>query len=208
MVAPIERRLFAKCDRVVVTGAWEESWCRQWGVASAFESIDLGKYFRLPTEGECQNCPKDRPLHLLYLGRPHPLKGLDVLNAAIHQFSNLQSNNPKSNNQTIDFRSIGTAFGSAKDDMWAWCDVLVLPTLSENFGLVVAEALERGKRVITTDGAPAWRPETNGKWIMENDEGIVSGYGGRLLYLTGYREGTDDCRVQLLTRALGLVSKS
>ena len=26
LVAPIERRLFAKCDRVVVTGPWEEAW--------------------------------------------------------------------------------------------------------------------------------------------------------------------------------------
>ena len=34
--------------------------------------------------------------------------------------------------------------------------MLILPTLSDNFGLVIAEALERGKRVITTDGAPAW----------------------------------------------------
>ena len=42
--------------------------------------------------------------------------------------------------------------------IWDWCDVLVLPTLSDNFGLLIAEALERGKRVITTDGAPVWEP--------------------------------------------------
>ena len=40
--------------------------------------------------------------------------------------------------------------------VWEWRDVLELPTMSENFGLVVAEALERGKCVITTDDVPAW----------------------------------------------------
>ena len=51
---------------------------------------------------------------------------------------------------------MSTSFGEELERVWEWCDVLVLPTLSENFGLVVAEALERGKRVITTDGAPVW----------------------------------------------------
>ena len=72
--------------------------------------------------------------------------------------------------------------------MWEWCDVLVLPTQSENFGLVVAEALERGKRVIATDGAPAW--------------GKGNDYGGRLIYLRGYRDGTRDERVALLKNAI------
>lgn len=66
--------------------------------------------------------------------------------------------------------------------------MLILPTLSDNFGLVIAEALERGKRVITTDGAPAW--------------GDGNTYGGRLTYLTGYRDGTPEERVQLLKSAI------
>ena len=45
-------------------------------------------------------------------------------------------------------------------------------TLPENFGLVIAETLDRGKRVITTDGAPAW--------------GDGNDYGGWLVYLKGY----------------------
>ena len=174
LVAPIERRLFAKCDRVVVTGPWETRWCRNWGVACAFESIDLKQYFKLPVEMVAGTSPRNRPPHLLYLGRPHPLKGLDVLNVAIAQ----------SNNQTIDFRSVCDAFGDEKEKVWAWADILVLPTLSENFGLVVAEALERGKRVITTDGAPAW----------EDQPGVV--------YLKGYRDGTDERRVELLRQAI------
>ena len=56
----------------------------------------------------------------------------------------------------VELKIVSTAFGEELERVWEWCDVLVLPTLSENFGLVVAEALERGKRVITTDGAPVW----------------------------------------------------
>ena len=87
--------------------------------------------------------------------------------------------------------------------MWDWCDVLVLPTLSDNFGLIIAEALERGKRVITTDGAPAWG---EGLELGVGSGGvggeIWSGYGGRLIYLKGYRDGTDEERVELLKRAI------
>ena len=84
----------------------------------------------------------------------------------------------------IEFRTVSNAFGDELEKVWDWCDVLVLPTLSDNFGLVIAEALERGKRVITTDGAPAW--------------GDGNDYGGRLIYLSGYRNGTKEQRIGLL----------
>ena len=51
---------------------------------------------------------------------------------------------------------MSTSFGEELERVWEWCDVLVLPTLSGNFGLVVVEVSECGKRVITTDGAPVW----------------------------------------------------
>ena len=36
--------------------------------------------------------------------------------------------------------------------------------------------------------------------------GLWSGYGGRLIYLKGYREGTKEQRVELLRRAIELMS--
>ena len=120
--------------------------------------------------------PKDRPLHLLYLGRQHTLKGLESLEAAVKDM------------QGVELRVVSNAFGEEKERVWEWCDVLVLPTLSENFGLVIAEALERGKRVITTDGAPAW--------------GDGNTYGGRLCYLRGFRKATPAVRVAMLKDAI------
>ena len=94
----------------------------------------------------------------------------------------------ESGQRRIDLRIASDVVGAEKEAAWGWCDVLCLPTLSENFGLVVAEALERGKRVITTDGAPAW--------------GDGNDYGGRLVYLRGFREGGDATRVKLLAEAI------
>ena len=126
---------------------------------------------------------------MLYLGRRHPLKGVEYLESAVAEIvSGCRSSaveRPKSS--PVELRIVSDAFGEEKERVWEWCDVLVLPTLSENFGRVVAEALEHGKRVIATDGAPAWEG---------ND------YGGRLRYLAGYREGTRDERVRLLKEAI------
>ena len=94
----------------------------------------------------------------------------------------------------------GVVSEEEKERAWKWCDVLVLPTLSENFGLVVAEALERGKRVITTDGAPVWNPG-----VRSQELGVSVGCDGRLLYLRGYRDGSEKERIKLLKDALMLI---
>lgn len=47
LVSPIERHYFAKCDRIVVTGDWEEEWCRAWGLQGPFETVDLKRFFDL-----------------------------------------------------------------------------------------------------------------------------------------------------------------
>jgi hypothetical protein len=101
---------------------------------------------------------------------------------------------------------VSNAFGEELEKVWDWCDVLVLPTLSENFGLVVAEALERGKRVITTDGAPVWGEGLSRVECVDCVEGeLRTGFDGRLLYLKGYRDGTDEKRVELLCKGISLV---
>ncbi len=51
-------------------------------------------------------------------------------------------------------RFVGGVYGEDKWNLLRSADVLVLPTFSENFGIVVAEALACGTPVITTKGAP------------------------------------------------------
>lgn len=53
-----------------------------------------------------------------------------------------------------DFEFAGAVFGDGKNRLYAQADLFVLPTYSENFGVVVIEALAHGVPVITTKGAP------------------------------------------------------
>ena len=176
-VAPIEKWLLRKAVRIVASCEAEKGWIEQYlgRRCPPVEVTDIKRFFNLDGK-ECKDVKDHVPLHLLYLGRRHPLKGLAYLEEAIKGVAG------------VELRAVDNAFGDEKAKIWDWCDVLVLPTLSENFGLVIAEALERGKRVITTDGAPAW--------------GDGNTYGGRLVYLKGYRDGTTEDRVRLLKKAI------
>ena len=196
LVAPIERWLFRRTDRVVVTCEAEKKWCQEWGLRNEFEVVNLKKFFDL-NGGEGLG-RRSRPtvegsLHVLYLGRRHPLKGVEFLERAVREIGLGRRSRSA---VEVELRIVSDHFGVELEKDWAWCDVLCLPTLSENFGLVVAEALERGKKVITTDGAPAWEPEGSKK-----EKGKVKKCG-RLIYLCGYRDGTDAERVELLKEAL------
>ena len=192
LVAPFEHKMLRRADVLLATCKAEVEWIKAYEPrVKKVEITDLKRFFNLSrvdrVEGRGVNVRVERvggrPLHLLYLGRRHPLKGLEYLEAAVGQIQD-SARSTCSTRFKIDLRIVSNAFGEEKDRVLDWCDVLILPTLSENFGRVIAEALERGKRVITTDGAPAW--------------GDGNDYGGCLIYLKGYREGTKDIRVQLL----------
>ena len=55
---------------------------------------------------------------------------------------------------------VGPVFGDRKFDLYREADVFVLPTHSENLGIVVTEALACGTPVITTKGTPWGELET------------------------------------------------
>lgn len=195
----VERRLTNRAARVVVTCEAERVWCEKAGVKSPFEILDLKKFYRFDKPIVFPQKTGMTPIHVLYLGRPHPLKGVKYLELAVADLNyKAKSLVPGCDKGCIDLKIVSNTYGEELEKIWQWTDVLVLPTLSENFGRVVAEALEHGKPVITTDGAPAWRPAAAGN----SEKGIVNSYGGRLLYLKGYRDGSEETRVKLLTDAL------
>ena len=203
LVGPIERCFLRRCEKIVATCAAEKEWIEAYLGKNCpkVEVTDIRRFFNLSRVEHVERVEKiDGELHVLYLGRRHPLKGVEYLEEAVRQ---LKVRRPKSE---VLFRVVSSAFGEEKEKAWEWCDVLVLPTLSENFGLVVAEALERGKRVITTDGAPAWGEDVGCVEHVESagdfDGEVLSAYGGRLVYLKGYRDGTKERRIELLKTAI------
>ena len=226
LVGPIERFCLRRAKALVATCEAEKGWIESYlgRRCPPIEVTDIKRFFKLSNLNLVNPVnPVKKDLHLLYLGRRHPLKGLSYLETALATYYNKWSSAPSSlapttacadypssnpsrkaatyyNKCPIEFRVVSDAFGDELERVWGWCDVLVLPTLSENFGLVIAEALERGKCVITTDGAPAWGE--NLSRVERVDGGMWSGYGGRLIYLKGYRDGTPEDRVRLLKSAI------
>lgn len=114
---------------------------------------------------------KDYRRKLLYLSRIHPKKGLINL---VKAWEKLKPNKWKvivagpdegGHRQDVEklisekklseyFEFIGPVEGKSKYDLYKSSDLFILPTYSENFGIVVAEALMSGLPVITTKGAP------------------------------------------------------
>lgn len=196
LAGPVERWCLRRADVLVATCAAEADWIRNYEPrVRAVEVTDIRRFFDLGG-GPKPAVRAGRRLRVLFLGRRHPLKGLEYLEKALgtewkgpergHPLEALQEAGAAAirRYERAELAEVWGAFGAEKERVWTWCDVLCLPTLSENFGLVVAEALARGKRVIVTDGAPVW----------EHD--------GRLAYVKGFRNGTDAERIGLLKRAL------
>ena len=220
LVGPIERYWLRRADRIVATCDAEKTWIEAYlgKKCPEIEVTDIKRFFKLNGEmgiGKREEGSNSKKLNVLYLGRRHPLKGVKYLEFAVEELNYFcMSRVPGGEDGCIDLRIVSGAKGEELEKVWEWCDVLVLPTLSENFGLVVAEALERGKRVITTDGAPAWGELGNGEWgrYPPSEASPRSGcpsrggngedVGGRLIYLKGFRGGSDAERVRLLKDAL------
>lgn len=182
LVGPFEHTMLNRADFVQCTCVAEAEWVKAYHPKARIQMTDLKRFFDLGVDGS-RSRTKDGSLHVLYLGRRDSLKGVEFLERAVEE---LKNHPPSNSNLQLELRCVSDHFGDELEKDWEWCDVLCLPTLSENFGRVVAEALERGKRVITTDGAPVWAD-------LKPEQGI---------YLKGYRDGTDAERVKLLKNAI------
>lgn len=134
---------------------------------------------------------KSRPRQFLFMSRIHPVKGLEMLVqawATVRQAGWQICIAGQSDNgyQAViedqlrqlgledDFVWLGMLQGSDKLQALSCADVFVLPTHSENFGLVIAEALACGTPVITTKAAP-WPDlvvEKCGWWCETSPEAL------------------------------------
>ncbi len=129
---------------------------------------------------------------LLYLGRIHPIKGLEVLLDAWSRVSGdfpdwrLRLVGPDSDGyeaalkakaeqlhlQRVQFA--GSRYGAAKAEEYGAAELYVLPSFTENFGMSVAEAMAHGLPVITTTGTPweAVRARCSGWWASPDAAGL------------------------------------
>jgi glycosyltransferase involved in cell wall biosynthesis len=114
--------------------------------------------------------PARRLRRLLFLGRIHPIKGLDNLLAAWALLSKRMPDwelrlvgpaeggyEERLKEQARDLPRIsfaGPRYGKDKAAEYADADLYVLPSRSENFAVTIGEALAAGTPVLTTTGTP------------------------------------------------------
>lgn len=128
----------------------------------------------------------------VFLSRLHPKKGLDILLGAWKRCApdamlvvagpDLIGYRPAVERMICEFgleSSVlltGELRGEEKDAALANAEVFVLPSYSENFGLVVAEAMAWARPVITTRATPWAEVETCGAgwWVAPTEAGIAS----------------------------------
>ena len=143
----------------------------------------------------CHAISSDKRI-LLFLSRINPKKGLPMLFTAINQLNDIfddwvlviagfedvsgyqheLKNLANKLNLSNKIKFVGPLFGLAKEDAFAAADIFILPTHSENFGIVVTEALASGVPVLTTYGAP-WeelRLHNCGWWVEISEDGIYN----------------------------------
>jgi glycosyltransferase involved in cell wall biosynthesis len=134
-------------------------------------------------------------LRLLYLGRLHPKKGIEnqleackILIGGSGMPWSLTIAGAGDPNYTRTIRTkiqdlglservkmVGEVIGAAKQRLFENADITVMPSYTENFGMVVAEALAHGVPVIVSKGTPWRRVEEMGcgVWVENDPESLA-----------------------------------
>lgn len=130
-------------------------------------------------------------LRLMFISRLHPKKGIEMLLSALAHLPEhitldiYGAGTPEyeAKLRTITdnlgiahrIRMHGHVASVAKAQAFAEADIMCLPTYSENFGIVVGEALAHGVPVITTTEAP-WKglkDHNCGRWIERTERALI-----------------------------------
>jgi glycosyltransferase involved in cell wall biosynthesis len=181
LLKPIQWRVLQRADLLHATSEMELADIRGLGLHAPVAVIPNGIDLPPPR-------PKPEPngtRTALFLSRIHPKKGIDEL---LHAWQRIEATHAdwrlviagtgepahiehvKYLAESLGVRHVeflGPLYGCDKDAAYANANLFVLPTHSENFGMVVAEALAHGCPAIVTHGAP-WQGlevEDCGWWI-------------------------------------------
>lgn len=169
-LALYQKKAILAADYLHATALAELKQIRKLGFSSPARiipnGIDIGDVISINKIGSSKT-----KINFLFLSRIHPKKGIEILIEAISCLtdSNLKITIAgegediyieqlkdlcikKEVNHIFDF--VGGVYGEQKWKLYSEADFFVLPTYSENFGIVIIEALAAGVPVITTQGTP------------------------------------------------------
>jgi glycosyltransferase involved in cell wall biosynthesis len=185
-----QRRDLETVSAFVATSELEAIGIREFGLSQPIAIIPNG--IDLPPVAIDRPRVGNGPRIALFLGRIHPAKGLLnlievwartkprgwVLHiAGPDEGGHLQQvmRRVSEFNLTEVIKYIGSVSDSAKFEAYSRAELFILPTFSENFGVVVAEALSCALPVVTTKGAPwhALEEHQCGWWVEPSVAGLA-----------------------------------
>lgn len=189
---PLQRRVLSRADLLHATSEVEFAEIRAQGLTAPVAIVPNG--IDLPAMPPNRERRTGEPRTLLYLSRIHPIKGLDRLLQAweklqeLHQDWRLVIAGRGEAAHVQEVHSLagelglqrvvfsGPLYGEQKSQAYFGADLFVLPTHSENFGMVVAEALAHGCPALVSRGAPwaALEDEACGWWVDNGTESLAS----------------------------------
>lgn len=181
-----QRKDIQAADCILTTADMEANNLRNLGFTNPIAVIPNGietKDYPCRSQESLANCKKQ----VIFLSRLESKKGIEILIDAwmkVHErfsdwnviivgngderYINTLKAQITSNKLTDCVRILPPAFGQEKYRLYTESQLFVLPTHSENFGMVIAEALACGVPVLTTQGTP-WKilEEKNVGWWIE-----------------------------------------
>jgi glycosyltransferase involved in cell wall biosynthesis len=185
-----QRAALGQAQLLHATAPMEADHLRALGLTAPIAVVPNG--VPLPDAPRPRTAPNGSPRQALFLSRIHPKKGLlnlmDAWAAVRPSGWRLVVAGPDEQGHRAEVEQRARARGigadvtftgpvddDAKWDLYRASDLFVLPTFSENFGVVVAEALACGVPALTTTGAP-WRvleAERCGWWVPPEAEALA-----------------------------------
>lgn len=187
-----QKKAIASADYLLTTASSELSNIRKLGFKKPAKIIANGLDIS-EVKKKGASLSKRPYLNILFLSRIHPKKGIELLIEAVSLLRNekfnviiagegdqkyIESLIKLTQLKEVDrkIRFLGGVYGQDKWDLYEQANLFILPTYSENFGIVIIEALAAGVPVITTTGTPWKELDTYncGWWIDLSVENITN----------------------------------
>jgi glycosyltransferase involved in cell wall biosynthesis len=227
----LDRRALRQAAAIHATSEMERDWIERYvGKGPRIAVIPNGVEMPALHGESAEPKPADRVRQVFYVGRLHPLKGLDLLLDAWKRavdgpgHGTLEACPTKKGRWQLTIagpdeqgtrtrleaqaRALGLAnvafpgplYGEEKAKALAEADLFVLPSRTENFGIAVAEALAAGVPAITTKATPWSEIEGSCGWWVDVNADAI----GRAL--TAAMRLTDGERAAMGVRGRALVA--